>query len=68
MRLYYNYKNDSDFRTMGSEYYLKVEDIQKSENTNSIYAYVTVYSSRYSSNEITAGWISLNSENFIVYD
>lgn len=67
MTLYNNPEKGADWKYMGSDYYLKVQKIQKNEN-GSVYANVEVYHSPYAINCITKGWISLDSDGFVVYE
>lgn len=66
MYLYNTPKNDDNKRRMPSNLYLAPQEIHQSENTSSMYAYVKVYDDEDCRRYLAEGWISLNSDNFVV--
>lgn len=69
MMLYEEAMNDDRKRKMSRGLYLVPEDITKSQNTSSMYAYVQVFEDPYNLDDddpIDEGWISLSSDNFVV--
>lgn len=60
--------NDDRKRKMSKGLYLIPEDVVKSRNTSSMYAYVQVFEDAYNldGEPFDEGWISLSSENFVV--
>lgn len=56
-------KNDKPKITISPNYCCEIREIEKSENTSSMYAYVKVYDNF---NYVASGWISLNSNNFVI--
>lgn len=69
MILYDNPKNDNNGFNINPGYYIKVQKVQRSENTSSMYAYIKAFRTLdFSQYCVVDGWISLNSNNFVVYN
>lgn len=68
MMLYDNPKNDDNKRKMSEGLYLLPSDIEKSQNTSSMYAYVEVFRDNddFDGSPLAEGWVSLGSDNFVV--
>lgn len=66
--LYDNPRNDDNKRKIESGLYLVPQEITKSQNTSSMYAYVEVFDDcdNLDSYSLAEGWISLSSSNFKV--